>query len=220
LNSSSFSQISNNSIQIVGVCGGSGSGKTTLCQGFAETFHEPVTFLGLDRYYRDQSHLPPQERAQINFDHPDALEIELLWDHLDQLRQGRSLECPEYDYVTHQRKGYSKVCPGKIVLLEGIHVLTHAETRSRLDYKVFLDTPDDIRLLRRIRRDLKERQRTLDSVEEQYLNQTRPMYLQYIEPNKSKADVILDGCQPVNLLVDQMCELVSSYLSLGYLSID
>ena len=177
----------------VGVAGGTGSGKTTLVEALIERIGaKRVTLLPHDAYYRDLSHLPLEERRQVNFDHPDSLETELLVAHLQQLRAGDSIAMPQYDFVTHtRRRGRIVVEPCPVILVEGILIFGDAMLREVLDIKLYVDTDADVRFIRRLRRDVEERGRTVQSVIEQYLATVRPMHLEFVEPSKRYADLII-----------------------------
>nr|CCA20414.1 uridine kinase putative [Albugo laibachii Nc14] len=181
------------SILVVGVCGGSGSGKTTLSKAIIRDFGlENVTYLSHDFYYKDLSHLTLEERANHNFDHPDALETSLLVSHLKTLKEGQRIEIPVYDFTTHTRKKQSIVLePRNIILLEGILIFAQPELLSLMDIKVFVETAADIRLLRRLRRDMGERNRTAETVMAQYMKNVRPMHMTYVETSKRFADIII-----------------------------
>ena len=178
---------------IIGIAGGSGSGKSTLLTRLVnELGSQTVTVLDHDAYYRDLSHLTLAERAQTNFDHPDTLETDLLVSHLDLLLEGRTIEKPVYDFAAHTRSNHCEfIGPRPVILVEGILVLADPALVSRMDIKLFVDAEADVRLSRRIQRDLVERGRSIDSVLEQYENTVRPMYLQFVEPSKRVADVII-----------------------------
>ncbi len=177
----------------VGIAGGTGSGKTTVARAIARGLPpQSVTLLEHDSYYRDRPDLSYEERCELNFDHPDSLETELLVDHLDALRRGESIQVPNYDFSTHRRKPeHHGASATPIVAVEGILVFADARLRERFDLKVFVDTDADIRAFRRIRRDLEQRGRTFQSVREQYYRTVRPMHLTFVEPSKRWADVIL-----------------------------
>ncbi len=188
---------------VVGVAGGSGSGKTRLAKNLAESLGSDacVTILH-DSYYRDQGHLAEDLRDSVNYDHPDALESDLLAKHLAELRAGHSVEIPVYDYVTHTRKKTTeRVSPLGVVIVEGIMVLAERSIREQLDIRVFVDTDSDLRVLRRIKRDINKRGRSFMSVYEQYQETVRPMHLAYVEPSKRWADVIIPegGKNPIAL---------------------
>jgi len=180
---------------VIGIAGGSGSGKSTVQRRILDSFgHDHIVILEHDAYYRDLSHLPFEERAVFNFDHPAALETELCVRHLDALRQGHAIACPVYDFSNHVRLEETKrLEPRSVIILDGILVLAEPELRTRMDIKLFVDTADDVRLIRRIRRDLTERHRNIDSILEQYDRTVRPMHLEFVEPSKRFADVIIPG---------------------------
>ena len=180
---------------LIGLAGGTGSGKTSFAQQIAERVGaEHVLLLSQDAYYHDPSSLPFEERAAINYDHPDAFDLELLLEHLDELKELRPIPALAYDYVEHVRLlNDEPVDPKPIVILEGILVLESELLRRRLDIKLFIDTDADVRLLRRLERDIESRGRSLASVSKQYLETVRPMHLQFIEPSKRHADLIVTG---------------------------
>jgi uridine kinase len=178
---------------VIGIAGGTGSGKTTIASKLAAGIPAGRgVVIEHDAYYRDQSALSPDERAAINYDHPSSLESALLADHLRALRSGEPVELPIYDFVTHTRRRETRrVAPAPVILVEGILVFVEAAVREQLDIKIFVDTDPDIRLMRRIRRDLEQRGRSFQSVRDQYYATVRPMHLEYVEPSKRWADLIL-----------------------------
>jgi len=178
---------------IIGIAGGSGSGKSTLLEKMIVALGSGcVTVIDHDAYYRDLSHLSLAERAEANFDHPNTLETDLLVRHLDALLDGLTVEKPIYDFELHTRSGnFEHLEPRPVIIVEGILVLTDPELVDRMDIKLYVDTEDDIRLARRIRRDINERGRTLDSVLDQYESTVRPMHIQFVEPSKRLADIII-----------------------------
>jgi uridine kinase len=178
---------------IIGICGGTGSGKTTVANRILQSVSaEEVVFIQQDLYYRNLKDMPLDYRNAANFDHPDAIDNELLANHLKKLKAGESVELPIYDFRTHSRLPDTTPIQAKpIVIVEGILIFAEARLREQMDIKVFVDTPDDIRFIRRLRRDIAERGRTLDSVIEQYMATVRPMHMQFIEPSKRFADVII-----------------------------
>ncbi len=178
---------------LIGIAGGTGSGKTTVAQRIQEYFRgAQIVVLPQDAYYKDQSHLPMEERVKVNYDHPDAFDTELLIHHLQALKQGEAIEMPVYDFKTHTRSPKTiRINPGDVIILEGILVLHDPRIRNLLDIKIFVDTPDDIRFIRRLTRDIRERGRTLESVIQQYLSTVRPMHLEFVEPSKAFADIII-----------------------------
>jgi uridine kinase len=199
---------------IVGIAGGTGSGKTTVAKRIAAALPAAdVTTIEHDAYYRDRSDLPPDDRAQLNYDHPDALETELLVEHLDRLRAADPIDVPIYDFKAHQRSAESRrVIPTPIVLVEGILVFVDPRLRDRLDIKLFVDTDADIRIFRRIRRDMEHRGRTFDSVREQYYRTVRPMHLQFVEPSKRTADLIIpeggNNAVAIDLIITMLKTLI------------
>jgi uridine kinase len=178
---------------IIGIAGGSGSGKTTVLRRIVDAFgSDEIAVLDHDAYYQDLSDYPPEERERFNFDHPDALETKLMRSHLDQLVEGEPVEKPIYDFTTHSRKEETATIePRPVVIIEGILVLAEPELEEAMDIKIYVDTADDIRLMRRIRRDIQERGRAIDGVLRQYERTVRPMHIEFVEPSKRKADIII-----------------------------
>ncbi len=178
---------------IVGVAGGTGSGKTTVSHAILERVgRDRIAYVQHDSYYRDLSHLPLEERARVNFDHPDALENELLIRHLQRLIAGRPAEIPIYDFTTHTRRKETRtVLPHRVILLEGILIFADKTLREMMDVKIYVDTDADLRFIRRLERDIAERGRTMESVIRQYLETVRPMHLEFVEPSKRYADIII-----------------------------
>lgn len=177
---------------VLGIAGGTGSGKTTIAQKVVEAVRPDVAMIDHDAYYRDQGHLPFEARAQVNFDHPDALDNELLAEHVRTLKRGQAIEKPVYDFKTHTRTEETvRVEPAPVIVVEGILTLAIAVLREVYDVKIFVDTAADIRLMRRIRRDLEQRGRTFSEVRRQYYETVRPMHLAFVEPSKRHADIII-----------------------------
>jgi uridine kinase len=178
---------------IIGIAGGTGSGKTTVAQAiYDKVGKDRIEWISHDSYYRSFDGLSPEERHKINFDHPDSLETELLARHLDVLMKRSSVEVPVYDFTTHARKEETmRVEPRKVIIVEGILVLAEPELRKRIDIKLFVDTPADIRFVRRLLRDIRSRGRSLESVVEQYVTTVRPMHEEFVEPSKRYADLII-----------------------------
>ncbi|HEY5611536.1 MAG TPA: uridine kinase [Thermoanaerobaculia bacterium] len=178
---------------IVGIAGGTGSGKTTVARSIYDRVGSGrIEWISHDSYYRDFAHLTHDDRARINFDHPDSLESELLVAHLERLMRGEIVEIPIYDFTTHRRKSETqRVEPKRVIIVEGILVLAEPEIRRRIDIKLFVDTPPDIRLLRRLQRDIDVRGRSVESVLRQYLTSVRPMHEEFVEPSKRHADLII-----------------------------
>jgi uridine kinase len=178
---------------VIAVAGGTGSGKTTVANEILQRVGaEHIAYIPHDAYYRDLSHLPPRERDQVNFDHPDSLESGLLVEHLKELRAGRAVEIPEYDFTTHTRTQRTRrVEPAPVILVEGILVFVEPELRQLFDVKLYVDTDADVRFIRRLQRDIEERGRSVESVCEQYLSTVRPMHMEFVEPSKRHANVII-----------------------------
>ena len=201
---------------VIGIAGGSGSGKTTVQRRIMERFGtRRIALLDHDAYYRDLAHLAPEQRARFNFDHPDALESGLMVRHLDALLAGHAVEKPTYSFETHSRLDATEtVEPRPVVLVDGILVLAEPELRERMDVKLYVDAPDDVRLMRRIERDLHERGRSIDSVLEQYRRTVRPMHLEFVEPSKRHADVIIPRGGRNQVAIDMVIARVQSLLNL------
>ena len=178
---------------IIGICGGTGSGKTTVANRILETVSaDEVVFIQQDLYYRNLKDMPLDYRNAANFDHPDAVDSDLLVNHLKKLNAGEAVELPIYDFRTHTRLAATTRIESKpIVIVEGILIFAEPRLLEQMDIKVFVDTPDDIRFIRRLQRDIAERGRTVDSVIEQYIATVRPMHIQFVEPSKRFADVII-----------------------------
>ena len=177
----------------IGIAGGTGSGKSTVARKIAEGLPQSsVGIIDHDSYYRDHSDLDPDARSRLNYDHPDALDNDLLVAHLEELRAGRGVDVPVYDFKTHSRhKDRRRLEPTRIIIVEGILVFVEERVRKLLDIKIFVDTDADIRVFRRIRRDIEQRGRTFQSIREQYYKTVRPMHLQFVEPSKRWADLII-----------------------------
>jgi uridine kinase len=178
---------------VIGVAGGSGSGKTTVVRRIVDSLGpEQVTLLDHDRYYRDRNDLRLEERAALNYDHPDSLETDLLVRHVRELKAGRAVEAPRYDFTRHARLTEKDTFqPRRALIVEGILIFTDASLRDLMDIKVFVDTDSDTRFIRRLQRDVAERGRTMDSVIDQYQTTVKPMHLEFVEPSKRYADVII-----------------------------
>ena len=184
---------STNSPLVIGIAGGSGSGKTTVAQEILNRVGAArISFLQHDAYYKDLSGLPPTQKVAVNFDHPNSLETELLIQHIQRLKSGKQVEVPVYNFATHSRTDESfSVLPRDVIVVEGILIFAEPLLRQSFDLKIFVDTDDDIRFIRRLKRDISERGRTTDNVVQQYLSTVRPMHLKFVEPSKRYADVII-----------------------------
>jgi uridine kinase len=197
---------------VIGVAGGSGSGKTTVVRRIVESIgNEEVTVLEHDRYYRDRNDLRVEERRALNYDHPDSLETELLVMHLHELREGRTIQAPRYDFARDARlAAHDMMTPRRAIIVEGILIFTDKALRSLMDVKVFVDTDDDTRFIRRLQRDLTERGRTVQSVIDQYLATVKPMHLEFVEPSKRYADVIIPTGGHNTVAIDMLLTLIRS----------
>jgi uridine kinase len=197
---------------VIGVAGGSGSGKTTVVRRIVESIgDDQVTVLEHDRYYRDREDLRLEERAALNYDHPDSLETDLLVRHVEALRSGRSVDVPMYDFSRYARKRATETAaPRRAVIVEGILIFTDAALRALMDVKVFVDTDDDARFIRRLQRDTTERGRTVQSVIDQYLNTVKPMHLEFVEPSKRYADIIIPQGGHNAVAIDMLMTLIRS----------
>ena len=179
-------------ILVIGIAGGSGSGKTTLLKNLVEEFAENVTVLSHDNYYKRHDDLTYEQRCQLNYDEPAALETDLMAAHLEQLRRGEAIDCPVYDFTQHNRSDRTiRIVPRKVIIVEGILIFENKQLRDLMDIRVFVDTDADVRLCRRILRDVEERGRSLESVLSQYQNTVKPMHEMYVEPSKKFANIIV-----------------------------
>lgn len=178
---------------IIGIAGGSGSGKTTVVNKLTERLKEKVVVIPQDSYYKDSSHLSEEERQQLNFDHPDSIDFDLLYQHLKALKEGKSIEQPVYSYITCSRSKTETITvhPAEVIIIEGILIFTCAKLRKQMDIKIFVDADDDDRLMRVMARDIIERGKTVETVIERYSKTVKPMFLQFIEPSKRYADIII-----------------------------
>ncbi|MBN4067332.1 uridine kinase [Simkania negevensis] len=187
-----FSTCLNAQPLFVGIAGGTGSGKTTIARIIKETLGDEAIILSQDAYYRDRSGMTLAERKQLNFDHPDSIEFGLMKEHMLALKAGKSIERPSYDFVTSTRTGkMTRVSPAKVIIVEGILLLAMPEIRDILDLRIFVDVDADIRILRRVERDISERGQTLEEVHQQYLTTVQPMHVQFVEPSKRHANLII-----------------------------
>ena len=179
-------------ILVIGIAGGTGSGKTTLMKRLVEAFGDVVTVLSHDNYYRRLDHMPLEERCKVNYDEPQALETELMSQHLYQLRCGQAIDCPVYDFSQHNRSNETlHIEPRQVIIVEGILIFENPELRDLMDIRIFVDTDADIRICRRIKRDVNKRGRSLESVIEQYQTTVKPMHEKYVEPSKKFAHIVV-----------------------------
>ena len=198
---------------IIGVTGGSGGGKTSVSKAILANFtDQKISMIQHDSYYKDQSHLTFEERLKTNYDHPFAFDTDLLIEHLEKLLNYETIEKPVYDYVAHTRSTETIIQePKEVIILEGILILEDKRLRDLMDIKIYVDTDDDIRIIRRIKRDMVERGRTLDSIIDQYLGVVKPMYHQFIEPTKRYADVIVPEGGENHVAIDLINTKVATY---------
>lgn len=202
---------------LIGIAGGTGSGKTSIAQEFVKEFTTgEVAVIQLDSYYKDLSHMSMDERNEQNFDHPDAMDFELLYEHLSTLMQWENVKIPRYDFSTHSRLEESKtITPHHVLVVEGILTLWDAQLRELMDIKLFVETPDDIRFIRRLTRDREERERTTQSVIDQYLHTVRPMHEQFVEPMKVHADLIIPEGGKNKVAIDLIRTKIKSIVQMG-----
>ena len=200
---------------IIGIAGGSGSGKSTFTNRIKQYFGDDVAVIYHDNYYRRQDGIPFEERVKVNYDHPDSLETDLLVEHLKELKDGRAIECPVYDYSQHNRSNeIIKIEPRPIILVEGILLLADERIRDLLDIKVYVEADADERILRRIVRDVEERGRDLRGIISQYLTTVKPMHEQFVEPSKRRADVIIPEGGQNTVALEMLIERVRKHLNL------
>ena len=200
---------------IIGICGGTGSGKTTIARAIVDAVgRENVVLVEQDSYYRNLADMPLDERHQANFDHPDSIDSDMMVNHLIRLKQGLSVDMPLYDFVTHTRSDEIEVInPKPVVIVEGILIFAEPRVLDLLDVRVFVDTPDDVRLMRRLRRDITERGRTFERTLDQYERTIRPMHFEFVEPSKRHADIIIPEGSNTGVTVDFLCSMVREKLS-------
>lgn len=204
-----------NNCILIGVAGGSGSGKTTVANNLVKAFKvEDAALVEQDAYYKELTNMTIEEKAKVNFDHPDSIEFDLLKKHLEALKNGTSIERPIYDFTTHSRKeGTVKINPSKIIIVEGILIFAVPEIRDLFDVKIFVDTDADEMILRRIERDMNERGRSLESIKNQYLTTVKPMYLEFCEPSKRYADIIIPRGGENKVAIDMVISKLKGYLN-------
>ena len=194
---------------IIGIAGGSGSGKTTLTNQIASQFTEQVTIIKHDNYYKAHDDMDYDERSRLNYAHPNAFETDLMIKHLKALKQGESIECPVYDFTVHNRsKDTITIIPNKVIIVEGILIFENKELCDLMDLRIFVDTDADLRIIRRIKRDVLERARSLESVMNQYMDTVKPMHEQYVEPSKRNANIIV----PENAYNQPAMEIIQNHI--------
>ena len=195
---------------VIGIAGGTGSGKTTLTNQIANLFKEHVTVLTHDNYYKAHDDMDYDERSRLNYDHPNAFDTALMIDHLKKLKNGESILCPIYDYTIHNRSNDTiTIHPNKVIIVEGILIFENKELCDLMDIRIFVDTDADLRIIRRIKRDVLERARSLESVTNQYMDTVKPMHEQYVEPSKRNANIIV----PENSYNQPAMEMIKHYIS-------
>lgn len=198
---------------IIGIAGGTGSGKSTLAENIKKEFAHNITMISHDYYYKSHYDMPFEERSKLNYDHPDAFETNLLIEHLKELKKGNTINRPEYSFVEHQReKNTVEVIPKKVIIVDGILIFENKELRDMMDIKIFVDTDADIRFIRRLLRDVKERGRSLDSVVTQYCTTVKPMHEQFVEPSKKYADIIVPeggyNIVALNMIIEKIRSII------------
>ena len=200
---------------IIGICGGTGSGKTTIARSIVDTVGEDkVVLIEQDSYYRNLADMPIDERHQANFDHPDSIDSEMLVNHIMRLKQGLTVEMPVYDMVTHTRSDRIEIIePKPIVIIEGILIFSEPRVLDLIDIRIFVDTPDDVRLMRRMRRDINERGRSFERTLDQYERTIRPMHFEFVEPSKRHAHIIIPEGSNSGITVEFLCGMIREKLN-------
>lgn len=200
---------------IIGICGGTGSGKTTIARSIVDSVGaQNVVLIEQDSYYRNLSDMPLDERHQANFDHPDSIDSDMLVNHIMRLKQGLAVEMPLYDFVSHTRSDrIETIEPRPVVIVEGILIFAEPRVLDLLDMRIYVDTPDDVRLMRRLRRDISERGRTFERTLEQYERTIRPMHFEFVEPSKRHADIIIPEGSNTGITVGFLCSMVREKLA-------
>ena len=201
-------------ILVIGIAGGSGSGKTTLTNQIAAQFPEDITVITHDNYYKQHNDMTYEERSRLNYDHPNAFDTELMIEHMKLLREGKTIQCPVYDYTIHNRSNnVMEIVPSKVIIVEGILIFENKELCDQMDIKIFVDTDADLRIVRRIRRDVMERARSLDSVINQYIETVKPMHEQFVEPSKKNASIIVPEGGRNLVAMEMIMNQIRSHLS-------
>lgn len=200
-------------ILMIGIAGGTGSGKSTLTERIKSTFGEDVTVIMHDNYYKAHNDMTYEERAALNYDHPNAFDTDLMIEHIKRLRNGEEIVCPVYDFSAHNRaKETLNIHPNKVMIIEGILIFECSRLTDLMDIKIFVDTDADVRILRRILRDVKERGRNLDSVINQYLTTVKPMHEQFVEPSKKHADIIVPEGGHNTVALDMILQRIATHI--------
>lgn len=201
---------------VIGIAGGTGSGKSTLANKLKEAFEGEMVSLSHDYYYKSNENLPFAERTKLNYDHPDAFDTELLIEHIKQLKNGEAIEHPVYSFVEHTRMKESvRVEPARVILVDGILIFENEQLCELMDIKVYVDTDADVRIIRRLLRDVQERGRSMDSVIKQYLHTVKPMHEEFVEPSKKRADVIIPEGGFNSVALDMLLERIRSFIAQG-----
>lgn len=201
-------------IIVIGIAGGTGSGKTTITRKLMQSFGGNVSVIYHDNYYKEHHNMSYAERSRLNYDHPDAFDTELMISDLKKLRRGETIHCPTYDYTIHDRSDKTvTVKPAKVIIVEGILIFQSVELCKLMDIKIYVDTDADVRILRRIVRDVRDRGRSLDSVVNQYLGTVKPMHEQFVEPSKRKADIIIPEGGHNQVALEMVIERVRAHLA-------
>lgn len=202
-------------VLVIGIAGGTGSGKTTIIEKLVENFGSDVTVISHDSYYKPHHELTYEERTKLNYDHPDSLETDLMVEHIRKLKGGEAIECPVYDFTVHDRADATKtINPSRVLIVEGILIFQDKRLCEQMDIKIFVDTDADVRILRRIQRDYRERGRSLESVIDQYLTTVKPMHELYVEPSKKNADIIIPEGGYNLVALEMVMERVKAHLSI------
>ena len=201
-------------VMVIGIAGGTGSGKTTITRKLIESFGPDVSVINHDNYYKAHHNMPYEERAKLNYDHPNAFDTDMLIEHLKQLRRGESVVCPVYDYTVHDRSQETvTIKPARVIIVEGILIFENRELCDQMDIKIYVDADADVRILRRIVRDVRDRGRSLEGVIDQYINTVKPMHEQFVEPSKRRADVIIPQGGHNQVALEMVIERVRAHLA-------
>lgn len=201
-------------ILVIGIAGGTGSGKTTITKKLIDVFKDKITVLKHDNYYKEHHDLPYEERCKLNYDHPDSLDTDRMIEDIRKLKKGQAIECPVYDFTIHDRSNEVTIInPSEVLLIDGILIFENKELCKEMDIKIFVDTDADVRILRRIMRDVKKRGRSLESVVEQYLSTVKPMHEMYVEPSRKNADIIIPEGGHNTVALQMVIDRVKAHLN-------